>query len=163
MIQICTLCEAATLHDGLLNVLGAGITRIARPGFPGALGLTLVILEVISAEEAASQNELEVQVELLLEGDSQGTFRFSGIKDPSVIFDPIAPVAGPLALPLPFVLTGPGSYTIRVTAGGETFDILLRVDLLRPPEVVPSSKTSKAAGTRVKKVAKAQDRRSVRR
>lgn len=48
-IPIFTLCDGATSREGLLNILGAGITEIQLNGeFPGAIGATLAALVTFS-------------------------------------------------------------------------------------------------------------------
>lgn len=53
-IPIFTLCDGATSREGLLNILGAGVTEIQLNGeFPGPLGATLAALITFSGEHPA--------------------------------------------------------------------------------------------------------------
>lgn len=46
--QILTLCDAASIREGLLHVLGAGITSMQRAEFPASLGCVLALqLELV--------------------------------------------------------------------------------------------------------------------
>ena len=45
-IDTALLCDAATERDGLLNVLGGGITVATRPEFPAPLGMTLALVRL---------------------------------------------------------------------------------------------------------------------
>ena len=42
-VDTCLLCEAASVHEGLLNILGGGVTVVTRPEYPSELGLSLAI------------------------------------------------------------------------------------------------------------------------
>jgi hypothetical protein len=57
------LCDAATVREGLLNVLGAGITRIWREGFPAPLGMQLAFVLTVHPTEAAEQHRFRVVVQ----------------------------------------------------------------------------------------------------
>lgn len=54
------LCDAATVREGLLNVLGAGITRVWRDTFPAPMGTQLALLLHASAEEMGKQHKLTI-------------------------------------------------------------------------------------------------------
>jgi uncharacterized protein DUF6941 len=60
MVVDALLCDAATVRDNLLHVLGAGITRLARPTFPAPLGLTLAMMLTLRPTEAAEQHKLRI-------------------------------------------------------------------------------------------------------
>ncbi|HWU31596.1 MAG TPA: hypothetical protein VN108_01915, partial [Marmoricola sp.] len=48
---IATLCNGANVSDGLLNLIGAGITGVEAPGLPLALNFTLVVQVDVSDDE----------------------------------------------------------------------------------------------------------------
>ncbi|MBT9585777.1 hypothetical protein IV102_20720 [bacterium] len=56
------LCDAATVREGLLNVLGAGITRLHREQFPAAMGTQLALLLHSTAKEMGKSHKLVITV-----------------------------------------------------------------------------------------------------
>jgi len=56
------LCDAATVREGLLNVLGAGITRLHREQFPAAMGTQLALLLHSSAKEMGKPHKLLITI-----------------------------------------------------------------------------------------------------
>lgn len=56
------LCDAATVREGLLNVLGAGITRLHREQFPAAMGTQLALLLHSTAKEMGKSHKLTITV-----------------------------------------------------------------------------------------------------
>jgi hypothetical protein len=57
------LCDAATVREGLLHVLGGGITRVNRVEYPAALGLTLALEFDFFPAEVDQQFELTIAVD----------------------------------------------------------------------------------------------------
>ena len=51
------LCDAATVREGLLNVLGAGITRLWHAGLPVALNVTVAALVAVEQHELERPHE----------------------------------------------------------------------------------------------------------
>lgn len=49
-LRLATLCDAASVREGLLNVLGAGITLLQRQSFPAPLTLSLALLFELEAD-----------------------------------------------------------------------------------------------------------------
>ena len=50
-IAAAILCDAATVREGLLHLLGGGVTRIWRPEIPAALGVDLAVVVTMSQDE----------------------------------------------------------------------------------------------------------------
>jgi hypothetical protein len=61
-IEFAVLCDAASIREGILNVLGAPITRVYRPELPAALGVSLAALFVFEAEDHGQMREFEIKV-----------------------------------------------------------------------------------------------------
>ncbi|MGH9075680.1 MAG: DUF6941 family protein [Acidimicrobiales bacterium] len=61
-IQMAILCDFATVREGLLHVLGGGVSRIWRPRMPAPLGLTLAVLAEVAPERAQLPHEFKVQI-----------------------------------------------------------------------------------------------------
>lgn len=67
------LCDCVRVREGLLHVLGGGVTVVYRSQFPATLGLDLAMLVRIGPE-AANDHELRVAVERA-DGSTVGSIR----------------------------------------------------------------------------------------
>lgn len=56
------LCDAASVREGLLHVLGGGITRLWRQEFPGPLGVSVALLLELHRQELDRPHELNIIV-----------------------------------------------------------------------------------------------------
>lgn len=54
------LCDAATVREGLLNVLGAGITQLNREQFPAPMGVQLALLLNASQDEMSKNHRMKL-------------------------------------------------------------------------------------------------------
>jgi hypothetical protein len=59
-LDTCLLCDAATVREGLLNILGGGITSIVRDEFPSPLGMSLALRVLAEPAEAANPHTIEI-------------------------------------------------------------------------------------------------------
>lgn len=57
------LCDAATVREGLLNILGAGVTRIWRESFPSIMNVDLAIMITLMPVEAKGPHRLRVVIQ----------------------------------------------------------------------------------------------------
>ncbi len=118
-IDSALLCDAATVREGLLHILGGGITRIARPEYPAYVGMTLALRILVHPTEADRQHQLEVQ---LLSADGARIVGFQaqfGINDPSVLM-PGEQISVPLPITPPpqIQLPAAGTYSFEVLVDG---------------------------------------------
>ena len=60
--QVFVLCDAANVRDGLLNILGAGISSISRPAFPALLECVVAIQFELSGASPDDKIVLRVVV-----------------------------------------------------------------------------------------------------
>lgn len=58
-IDCVLLCDAVTVREGLLHILGGGVTRVHRPAYPAPLGACLAIRIMIHPTEAATDHQLQ--------------------------------------------------------------------------------------------------------
>jgi hypothetical protein len=118
-IDTAFLCDAATVREGLLNVLSGGITRVGRPDFPEALGLTLALRILVHPTEADSPHKLVV----LLQGeDGEEAARVDiefGVNDPGTL-EPGELFSLPLPIPMPPQVQLPalGRYSFELLIDG---------------------------------------------
>jgi hypothetical protein len=111
------LCEAATVRDGLLFILGGGITVTGRPEFPSPLQMTLAVRVVMHREEISGQHELEI---VLNDEDGASVVRVKvgfGLLDPEVV-----PVGEEVAMPIPWNFPG---RPLIPHAGRYSFELLI--------------------------------------
>lgn len=117
-LQSCFLCDSATIREGLLHVLGGGITRVWRPALPAPLGVAFVCLIALEPDECGQLHE----VHLLIEGpdhplgDAMGAIE---AKLPAQV-EPEEKVLMPLVLPLHgFGTDSYGRHVFSLSVDGE--------------------------------------------
>lgn len=59
-INTALLCEAATVREGLLHILGGGVSRVSLPHFPGPVAASLALQVGVHASEAALPHVVRV-------------------------------------------------------------------------------------------------------
>jgi hypothetical protein len=63
-IDTALLCDAATVREGLLHVLGGGVTRVNRPEYPAPLApLTIALRILVDPTEADRAHQLDVRLQ----------------------------------------------------------------------------------------------------
>jgi hypothetical protein len=118
-IDCALLCDAATVREGLLHVLGGGVTRVTRQEFPARLGLTLALRILVHPTEANRQHNLEV---LLQGADGEPVVQVQaefGLNDPGDLQPgEEASLPIPLTLPPEVRLPSPGTYSFELLIDG---------------------------------------------
>lgn len=118
-IDTCLLCDAATVREGLLHILGGGITTVVRPEFPAPLGLQMALRVLAHSTELDRSHTLEV----LLQDEDGGRVTQFNVETAQI--DPAQVPAGERA-PLPLAwdfpanphLPHPGSYSFELLIDG---------------------------------------------
>jgi len=112
------LCDAATVREGLLHILGGGITRLGRAGFPAQFGCDLAVMVQLHPIEAQDEQRLRTVV---VDGDGnelgrlEGSFRAS----PSPTLEPGELVSVPFVVGLSGLqIPGPGTYSVELLLNG---------------------------------------------
>jgi hypothetical protein len=59
-VDTALLCDAATVREGLLHILGGGITHIVRPEYPAELGVTLALRIMVHPTEVDHPHQLQI-------------------------------------------------------------------------------------------------------
>lgn len=115
-IDCALLCDSVTIREGLLHILGGGITRANREDFPAPLNLALALRIMVHPTEADRTHQLAV---VLLAQDGQRIAELGidfGVNDPSVL-EPAEEASLPLALSL---------HTLRLPDDGPySFELLI--------------------------------------
>jgi hypothetical protein len=111
------LCDAATVREDLLHILGGGITRIARPGpYPAALDVSLALRIVIDPGELKRSHESQILLQSD-EGKLIADLRFEFLVDSGN--EPGQETALPIAASLHGVgVPAPGAYRFEVLIDG---------------------------------------------
>lgn len=119
-VDCALLCDAATVREGLLHVLGGGVTRLARPGFPARVApLALAVRILVHPTEADRQHHLEVRLQGA-DGEEVAKVNVDfGVSDPGDL-EPgeEVPVPLPLNLPPELTLAGAGRYSFELLIDG---------------------------------------------
>jgi hypothetical protein len=59
-LKAAIICDAASVREGLLHVLGGGITRVWRQDLPAALGVALAVIVDLSPDVMFDPHEVTV-------------------------------------------------------------------------------------------------------
>jgi hypothetical protein len=117
-IDCALLCDAATVREGLLHILGGGVTRINRPEFPAPAGIALALRIVLHRTEAAQPH----QARFILQSEDgrpvvEGELTFSTEGGSLDALMPGEELSLPISLPFQNVSVP--------SAGGYSFEILI--------------------------------------
>jgi hypothetical protein len=97
-IHAVLLCDSATVREGLLHVLGGGITRVWRPALPAPLGVALATLVAMQPEEMGQLHEIHVAVSSPARRIVEGMGALQAALPPNI--EPGESVVVPFVLPL---------------------------------------------------------------
>ena len=110
------LCDAATVREGLLHILGGGITRLHRAEFPAPMQVTLVAQVVLTPTEIQFAHDVAA---LIQTEDGDIVVQANGhldAGDPTPMLEPGESVILPLVINLHgVVVPRPGGYSIEVS------------------------------------------------
>ena len=114
-VTMAALADAATVRDGLLHILGAGVTVLVRPEFPSPAGVVLpIMMEEPAAEIGRSDHSLVIGVRHP-DGELQhfGRMHMTVRDDAPTVSD--LPALAVEVVPIDqYVLPEPGLYAIEV-------------------------------------------------
>jgi hypothetical protein len=118
-IDTALLCDAATVREGLLHVLGGGVTRAGRPAWPAPLALTLALRILVHPTEAGQPHQLVVRLQ---GADGQEVARVDiefAVNDDGTL-EPGEHASLPLPIPMPeqVQLPEPGRYSFEILIDG---------------------------------------------
>lgn len=113
------LCDAATVRENLLHILGGGINRIWRPSFPAPLGVDLALVLTLSTVETQEQHRIRVVVQTA-DGRSLAEIKGEFGISPGPDVRAGERLAVPLVLPLKAVqVPAEGIYSVEVLVDGQ--------------------------------------------
>lgn len=112
------LCDYATVREGLLHILGGGITRLNRPSFPAAMGCALAVHVLVHPTEAVGLH----QVQIIIQSEDGQKVAEAGISFQLAEAQDLVPgeqIAVPIALPLVgAVMPIAGGYSVEILIDG---------------------------------------------
>jgi hypothetical protein len=117
-VDCALLCDAASARDGLLFVLGGGVTRLFRPEYPAPLGVALALRVMVHPTEGAKPHVCEARL-IAEDGQTVGGFEIEfGIANPNA-GRPGEELSAVFALPLQGLpLPGAGAYSFELLIDG---------------------------------------------
>ncbi len=118
-IELALLCDAASLRNDLLSVLGAGITTLTVGALPALAELTLVAQAAFTEPDIGSQETLAVDASSE-GGESLASLTFSLRPERPAEADLAIPYVFTLIQPLAIPLARTGLYAVTVTLQGVT-------------------------------------------
>lgn len=136
-MQITTLalCDAASVREGLLNVLGAGITFVARPSYPAPLLCDIAVIVNHSARDTA------LTLTLTLRESGKKDVLAEIVAEGPISMAPEAPKDATGAVPFAIDARGiaipkPGSYilTAEIAGGAQNRGLSLSFHAVESPQ-----------------------------
>jgi hypothetical protein len=132
-VECAVLCDAATLRENLLHILGAGLARTVLVEFPSPLPIIFALRVVLEPREIRPEHTLHLRL-LTKSGDEKGridiTFRVSDETNRNE--------EAALALPVPLgamVVDSPGFYLIEASLDQRAIaSFPVQVDVVPNPE-----------------------------
>jgi len=142
-IECAVLCDAASLREGLLNILGAGISQVAFHDFPAPLPITFAFRAVLETRELHEQHALHLELINMYEQE-----RIEAAADLVFYVGPerqqLTEEAA-LAAPVPLsalVIQRPGRYLIRASFDTHILAMFpLRVNAVEPAQPIDPVRT----------------------
>lgn len=131
-IECAVLCDAASVRDELLNLIGAGVSRVTFPDLPGALPITLAVRVVLETRELRDRYVLTLNLKTIPEEKTvQGAEVAFEVQKRDGQREEEAALA--FAIPLGiFEITKPGRYLLEATFGDRRLGTFpLRVESLQ--------------------------------
>lgn len=110
------VCDAATVREGLLHILGGGITRLWREQLPAPLGVTIALMIAVGHEELGTP----IDVRLVLTGpDGATVLEVRGTMETTGRLEAGETQLAPMVLPVAPVQTEIyGRYSGEITLNG---------------------------------------------
>lgn len=125
------LCDAATVREGLLNVIGGGISQTTLPAFPGSVQFQVALRVVFEGDELKREPH-ELQVTLTDPDGGELERLRAEFQVGRVEGWPLDEAAVALPLVIATELSKPGTYQIEATIDGNQL-VSLPLDVREAP------------------------------
>jgi hypothetical protein len=134
-IHATLLCDSATVREGLLHVLGGGITRVWIPQLPGPIGVALATLVALQPDEMGQLHEVHVAVNSPNRRIVEGMGALQVARPPNI--EPGESVVVPFVLPLHNAGTAEyGRHVVELSIDDGAAESQLTFWVLHPDERV---------------------------
>jgi len=119
-LECAMVCDAVTVRDGLLHILGGGIGRVPRLGFPATLDNEVALRLMMTPDEVKAKHKIEIRV---LTGTGALASTVTGEFATAIPDGP--PVGTEVSLNIPVslrqvVVPGPDRYQIEIVVDGQS-------------------------------------------
>jgi hypothetical protein len=130
-VNCALLCDAVTIREGLLHILGGGVTSVSQPEYPSGLQIMVALRISLSPDEVVKPHSFT----LSLKDKTGETLIASGqIKAAESAEKTIDPdLGGSLALPFSLSevqIPRPGTYSIVVSFGTDRIELPFKAEEL---------------------------------
>lgn len=115
-VDLALLCDAVTVRDGLLHILGGGVTRLSRASYPAPLLCQVALRLALHQTEATATHAVRV---VIIDEDGHEIAKVEGqvANDPAGLASMHAGETMYASIGLPLggvVLPRPGTYAIEI-------------------------------------------------
>lgn len=139
-ISSALLCDFATVREGLLTVVSAGISRLAPPSVPAPLSLFVALVIEVDAAQRPFPHEVRIDIDGP-DGESVGKVR-AAFQAGRGDFDPDEPMLLPIPVDLrPVMVARPGWHQVAV-AVDDAPPVVLRFKVA--PQASPGAESVQA-------------------
>lgn len=142
-VDCALLCDAATVREGLLHILGGGVTLAFRPTYPAPTDVTLALRVMVHPTETSRGHSVSVQLVDSDGGSIAGMDLGFGVANPATL---VAGEEASLALCLRFpptvTLPKADTYSYEVLIDGNHHASLTLKVVDRPPPGLPTQPQS---------------------
>lgn len=117
-VDCALLCDAVTVREGLLNILGGGITRLNRPSYPTQWNGGLALRILVHPTEGGSPHTIQV---LMQDEDGSRLSEIQAAFEQMGTSPDIAPgeqLSLPIAIQFDAAIPAPGAYSFEVLIDG---------------------------------------------
>jgi len=142
-VDCALLCDAVTVREGLLHILGGGVTRLGRPSYPAPMAVSLALRILLHPSEAGRQHRVEIEI-VTQDGAQVGQVQavFQAERPAAGVLEPGEELAVAIPISLAkFALPKPGSYVVDILLNGmHQVSLPIRVsDQPLLPQAAPAS------------------------
>lgn len=117
-VDCALLCDSVTVREGLLHILGGGVTRLGRPEYPAPLNIALALRVMVHPTEAGKPHQMEVRL-LAEDGAEAATVNIGFELGSNATVRPGEELSAVFPVPLHLVgIPHPGAYSFELLIDG---------------------------------------------
>lgn len=136
IVECALLCDAATIREGLLHILGGCVTTLYRPSFPAGMSAQLALAIRVHVSEFDRDHALVVIVQDA-DGSRIATAGANYRVDIHTQPKPLRAMLIPMVLPLDsLMINEAGIYSLEILIGGQQkMSIPFEAELIEAPQL----------------------------